>query len=86
MVTRAHVGIVKPTQVLNLHTSYVSPIPNSLFLALHDPHWRNTKVDEHNALIKNGTWVLVHRPPDVNIVRPMWLFRHKNDAYGALSQ
>ncbi|GJT23553.1 ribonuclease H-like domain-containing protein [Tanacetum coccineum] len=33
--------------------------------------------DEYNALVKNGTWILVSRPSDVNLVRSMWLFKHK---------
>ena len=42
--------------------------------------------DEYNALISNGTWTLVPRPPGVNIVRSMWLFRHKFNADGTLSR
>nr|GEV30305.1 ribonuclease H-like domain-containing protein [Tanacetum cinerariifolium] len=33
--------------------------------------------DEYNALVKNGTWLLVPRPAGVNMVRSMWLFKHK---------
>ncbi|GJX05778.1 ribonuclease H-like domain-containing protein [Tanacetum coccineum] len=33
--------------------------------------------DQYNALVKNGTWILVPRPSDVNLVRSMWLFKHK---------
>nr|GEZ10379.1 ribonuclease H-like domain-containing protein [Tanacetum cinerariifolium] len=33
--------------------------------------------DEYNALVKNGTWLLVPRPVGVNMVRSMWLFKHK---------
>ncbi|GKB40248.1 ribonuclease H-like domain-containing protein [Tanacetum coccineum] len=42
--------------------------------------------DEFNALIKNGMWVLVSRPPNVNVVRSMWLFKHKFNADGTLSR
>ncbi|GJS94991.1 ribonuclease H-like domain-containing protein [Tanacetum coccineum] len=38
-----------------------------------------------NALISNGTWALVPRPANVNIVRSMWLFKHKFNADGSLS-
>nr|GEU80206.1 ribonuclease H-like domain-containing protein [Tanacetum cinerariifolium] len=37
-------------------------------------------VDEYNALISNQTWALVPRPHNVNVVRSMWLFRHKFNA------
>lgn len=42
--------------------------------------------DEHNALIKNKTWTLVPQPTDANIVRYMWLFRHKFLTDGTLSR
>ncbi|GJV39451.1 ribonuclease H-like domain-containing protein [Tanacetum coccineum] len=42
--------------------------------------------DDYNALIKNNTWTLVPQPPDVNVVRCMWLFRHKYLADGMLSR
>ncbi|GKA19580.1 ribonuclease H-like domain-containing protein [Tanacetum coccineum] len=41
--------------------------------------------DEYNAIIINNTWTLVLRPTDENIVRCMWLFRHKHLADGTLS-
>ncbi|GKA15812.1 integrase, catalytic region, zinc finger, CCHC-type containing protein [Tanacetum coccineum] len=43
-------------------------------------------LDEYNALVTNGTWVLMPRPDNVNIVRSMWLFRHKFNAGGSLSR
>ncbi|GJV86516.1 ribonuclease H-like domain-containing protein [Tanacetum coccineum] len=42
--------------------------------------------DEYNALVKNGTWILVPRPTSVNMVRSMWLFKHKFHADGTLSR
>nr|GEV83439.1 hypothetical protein [Tanacetum cinerariifolium] len=42
--------------------------------------------DEYNALDKNGTWTLIPRPSDVNLVRFMLLFKHKFHADGALSR
>ncbi|GJX37619.1 ribonuclease H-like domain-containing protein [Tanacetum coccineum] len=42
--------------------------------------------DEYNMLVKNGTWLLVPRPGDVNMVRSMWLFKHKFHADGTLSR
>ncbi|GJX03548.1 ribonuclease H-like domain-containing protein [Tanacetum coccineum] len=86
MVTRSQSGIVKPIDRLSLLTLSISPIPKSSFLALTDPHWCNVMYDEYNALVKNGTWVLVPRPRDVNMVCSMWLFKHKFHADGTLSR
>nr|GEX75305.1 ribonuclease H-like domain-containing protein [Tanacetum cinerariifolium] len=52
----------------------------------HDPNWGNAMYDEYNALVKNGTWLLVPRPAGVNMVRSMWLFKHKFHADGNLSR
>ncbi|GKB69961.1 ribonuclease H-like domain-containing protein [Tanacetum coccineum] len=54
--------------------------------AFRDPNWYRAMLDEYNALIKNNTWVLVPRPPDANIVRSLWLFRHKHNADGSLNR
>ncbi|GKC04657.1 ribonuclease H-like domain-containing protein, partial [Tanacetum coccineum] len=89
MVTRAQVGTVKPNPRFHGHTSHISPIspiPKSPSVALSDPNWRDAMYDEYNALIKNSTWVLVPKPPNVNVVRSMWLFRHKYHADGSLSR
>ncbi|GKC11356.1 ribonuclease H-like domain-containing protein [Tanacetum coccineum] len=42
--------------------------------------------DEYKALIDNKTWVLVPRPPNVNIIRFMWLYKHKYNADGSLGR
>ncbi|GKA34848.1 ribonuclease H-like domain-containing protein [Tanacetum coccineum] len=86
MITRSQSGIVKPIERLSLHTSSLSPIPKSPFIALKDPNWCNAMYDEYNALVKNGTWILVPRPSDVNLVRSMWLFKHKFHAGVAIHQ
>ncbi|GJX24833.1 ribonuclease H-like domain-containing protein [Tanacetum coccineum] len=86
MVTRSQLGTVKPLERLSLHTSPISPIPKSPFLALKDPNWGNSMYDKYNALVKNGTWTLVPRLSNVNLVRSMWLFKHKFHANGTLSR
>nr|GEV40746.1 ribonuclease H-like domain-containing protein [Tanacetum cinerariifolium] len=48
--------------------------------------WRNAMYDEYNALVKNGTRLLVPRPAGVNMVLSMWLFKHKFHADGTLSR
>ncbi|GJW26123.1 ribonuclease H-like domain-containing protein [Tanacetum coccineum] len=85
MITRSQSSIVKPIERLSLHTSSLSSIPKSPFIALKDPNWCNAMYDEYNALVKNGTWILIPRSSDVNLVRSMWLFKHKFHADGTLS-
>ncbi|GJY44180.1 ribonuclease H-like domain-containing protein [Tanacetum coccineum] len=86
MITRSQSGIVIPIDRLSLHTSSISPIPKNQSHALKDPNWRNAMYDEYNALVKNGTWLLVLRPASVNTVRSMWLFKHKFHVDGTLSR
>ncbi|GKC63684.1 ribonuclease H-like domain-containing protein [Tanacetum coccineum] len=77
--------MTKPTNRFTLHVSSVSPLPKSHIQAKQNLHWENAMKDEFNAPIKNGTWVLVPRPPNVNVVRSMWLFKHKFNTDGTLS-
>nr|GEU38797.1 ribonuclease H-like domain-containing protein [Tanacetum cinerariifolium] len=42
--------------------------------------------DEYNALVKNGTWILVPRPVGINLVRSMSLFKHKFHVDGTLTR
>ncbi|GJU87758.1 ribonuclease H-like domain-containing protein [Tanacetum coccineum] len=86
MITRSQSGIVKPIDRFSLHTFSISHIPKNLSHALKDPNWRNAMYDEYNALVKNGTWLLVPRPAGVNMVCSMWLFKHKFHADGTLSR
>ncbi|GJR40319.1 ribonuclease H-like domain-containing protein [Tanacetum coccineum] len=85
MVTLAKAGIFKLLERMNCHVTTTSPLPRSHVHALRDPHWKKAILDEYNALISNGTWVLVPRPAKVNVVRSMWLFKHKFKVDGSLS-
>lgn len=84
--TRSKSGISKPKQILSLITKTRSPLPRSHIQALADPNWNPAMTDEHGAMLKTKTWDLVPRPENVNIVRSMWLFKHKFDANGVLSR
>ncbi|KAG7548053.1 Reverse transcriptase RNA-dependent DNA polymerase [Arabidopsis suecica] len=86
MRTRSKNGITKPKQPLSLHTDTISPLPSSHLKALEDPNWTAAMNEEYATQIKKRTWDLVPRPRDTNIVRSMWLFRHKFGADGKLSQ
>ncbi|GKB27958.1 ribonuclease H-like domain-containing protein [Tanacetum coccineum] len=86
MVTRAQVGTVNPNPRFQGHVSHISPLPKSSSIALSDHNWRDAMYDEYNTLIKNSTWILVPKPPNVNMVRSLWLFQHKYHADGSLSR
>ncbi|GJT07254.1 ribonuclease H-like domain-containing protein [Tanacetum coccineum] len=86
MVTHFRVGTNRPVEHLTLHVSSVSPLPISYRKAFNDVNWQSAMRDEYNALITNSTWTLVPRPPDVNVVRCMWLFHHKYLADGTVSR
>nr|GEX12698.1 ribonuclease H-like domain-containing protein [Tanacetum cinerariifolium] len=86
MVTRAKAGIFKPLEHMNCHVTTTSPLPRSHVHALRDPNWKEAMLNEYNALITNGTCVLVPHPVNVNVVRSMWLFKHKFNADGSLSR
>ena len=42
--------------------------------------------EEFSALIKNGTWGLILRAPGTNVIRCMWLFKHKHRSDGTLER
>jgi len=87
-VTRSQHGIFKPNQkYINLHIQVTkSPLPRNPVLALKDPNWKRAMDDEYNALIQNKTWDLVPRPPDANVIRSMWIFRHKEKSDGSFER
>ena len=41
---------------------------------------------EFDALIRNKTWDFVPRPCDVNLIRCMWIFRHKKNYDGSFER
>nr|GEZ96834.1 ribonuclease H-like domain-containing protein [Tanacetum cinerariifolium] len=68
MVTRAKAGIFKPLKRINCHVTTTSPLPRSHVHALRGPNQKEAMLAEYNALITNGTWVLVPRPANVNVI------------------
>ncbi|XP_022040626.1 uncharacterized mitochondrial protein AtMg00810-like [Helianthus annuus] len=78
--------IVKPKARLNLNASTIVPLPNNPTDALSNPVWHKAMTDEYHALIKNQTWELTPRLPDMHIIRSMWLFKHKFISDGPLER
>ena len=52
-------------------------IPTSSVEALLLPHWRAAMEEEITALVRQGTWDLVSRPADANVVSCRWVFTIK---------
>nr|GEY08166.1 ribonuclease H-like domain-containing protein [Tanacetum cinerariifolium] len=73
MVTRAEVGIVKPSR-FNFHKSHISPLNKSPSITLSRPNWHAAMYDEYNALVKNSTWMLILKQPNANVA-PRALFQ-----------
>nr|GEW74175.1 ribonuclease H-like domain-containing protein [Tanacetum cinerariifolium] len=86
MVTRAKARIFKPLERMNCHVTTTSSLLSSHVHALCDPNWKEAMLDEYKALITNGMWVLVPRLANVNVVRSMWLLKHKFHTDGSLSR
>ena len=42
--------------------------------------------DEYSALIRNGTWTLVARVPEANVVACKWVYKVKRDQHGAIQR
>jgi hypothetical protein len=67
-------------------SSLVSPLPGNTRAALADVHWRTAMADEYKALVDNGTWRLVPRPPRANVISGKWVFKHKYRGDGTLAR
>ena len=87
LVTRSQRGVFKPKRHFNLSTILSrSPLPKNPVLALRDPNRKMAMDAKFNALIDNKTWELVPRPPDVNVIRSMWIFAHKERSDGSFER
>ena len=85
-MTRSQTGSLRTVERFGFSASAASPLPANYRSALADPNWRAAMAEEHKALIDNGTWRLVPRPPGANIVTGKWLFKHKFHANDSLAR
>jgi hypothetical protein len=98
MVTRAQAHIHKPKIFTDGTIRY--PLPRALIVSLDSTDiepscfstavknavWREAMATEFNALLKNGTWILVPPRPSLNIVGCKWVFRIKRRADGSVDR
>lgn len=77
MVTCAKVGIHKPKLYLTTEptNSQIDTTPTNAAAALKDHQWKIAMQEEYNALMKNGTWVLVLFEPNMKVVGCKWVFK-----------
>ncbi|KAI9176297.1 hypothetical protein LWI28_000926 [Acer negundo] len=88
MVTRSKNNIHKPITKLSLTCVKSSPQaePTCVSQAIKISEWRRAMSDKFDALIKNGTWVLVPPHTSHNIVRCKWVFCIKRSLDGSISR
>jgi hypothetical protein len=83
-------GIVKPKKIFTLFVSHpnhtISPIPKNSKPTLSDPNWKSAMQSEFDALSRNKTWDLVPHPCDANLIRCMWIFKHKKNSDGSFER
>ncbi|GJU47053.1 putative RNA-directed DNA polymerase [Tanacetum coccineum] len=60
--------------------------PTSFTVANNSPEWRQAMKEEYDALMKNGTWSLVPRASNTNVVDGKWVYRLKRDKNGAITR
>nr|GEU34299.1 Gag/Pol polyprotein [Tanacetum cinerariifolium] len=61
-------------------------IPTSFIVANNSPEWRQAMKEEYDALIKNGTWSLVPRASNTNVVDGKWVYMLKRDKNGVVTR
>ena len=86
MITRSKVGTFKPRHIADLSYLSSSVLHQALFAAKEPrgfesatkhPKWYSAMCDEMHALKINGSWDLVPRPMNANVVGSKWVFRTK---------
>ncbi|KAM0072744.1 putative RNA-directed DNA polymerase [Helianthus debilis subsp. tardiflorus] len=70
------------------YTTTISPgtEPVSFAIANKDPHWRKAMAEEYSALVRNGTWSLVLRSQNMNVVDCKWVYKLKQDQTGVVTR
>ncbi|CAN0920957.1 Retrovirus-related Pol polyprotein from transposon RE2 [Linum grandiflorum] len=86
MTTRAATNKLKPkTFTASLLTSPFLE-PRTFKEAIKHDRWHRAMKTENDALIRNGTWSLVPRPINVNVLGSKWIFRNKFNSDGSLQR
>jgi hypothetical protein len=51
-----------------------------------NPNWNAAMLSDYNALLGNGTWFLVQRPKNWNIIRYKWVYKLKQKPDGTIER
>ena len=93
MVTRLRDGTrreLKPTDGTVRYDprrrAFFAATPTSHRDALREPAWHRAMSDEFAALRQTNTWVLVPRPPGINVVGSKWIFKTKHRPDGSIDK
>ncbi|GJV58678.1 putative RNA-directed DNA polymerase [Tanacetum coccineum] len=85
--------MIEPFLITNNLMGYVDgsiPCPSKTLSvtdgANNSPEWRQAMKEEYDALMKNGTWSLVPRASNTNVVDGKWVYRLKRDKNGAITR
>ncbi|XP_043705371.1 uncharacterized mitochondrial protein AtMg00820-like [Telopea speciosissima] len=60
--------------------------PTTYTQASRDPDWGSAISEEFDALLRNNTWSLVARTPNMNLTSCKWIYRIKQKADGSLER
>lgn len=85
MLTRRKNQINKPNPRYNYSATLSSSFPTeprTVAQALRDKRWRGSMSTEIDAFVRNGTFDLVPRQPQYNVVGCRWLYTNKYHANG----
>lgn len=88
MQTRSKAGIFKPKHLISLFTS-VSPSisePKHFHEAIRHSVWQKAMAEEYEALVKQGTWVLVPPPSHGNVIGCQWIYKVKRHSDGSIAR
>ncbi|XP_024032652.1 uncharacterized protein LOC112095202, partial [Morus notabilis] len=77
-------GVFKPKAYIA--TDLSSSEPATVQEALNCDNWRSAMDAEYQALQNNGTWTLVDRPMDRNVVGCRWAYKIKKNCNGLVAR
>lgn len=87
MKTRSKARIFKPRALLVDFIANKLPIePQISREALRDPEGMLSMGHEYDAFMRNGTWIIVPRDVDMNVIFDKWVFKTKFKTDGSLDK